>query len=413
MENYKLIKAVSSGSLKNVIQAVEKDGADIHFLKDLVIVVAALNGYVDITQYLLKNGANIEARTQGHPLIDHVPVAMNVAAKNKHMDIIKILYNTGKNKYDKYDYAEIALLLFIDNGYINEINMLLDIMDRDFKKIFDRKIPKLLEVLIEEYVEEYLISDEELINLLQNLAKKYDIIVEEISEEYELMKEPKEQIISEIKERLASIGDSYWQRRDALLEYQRDAARVGNLSVLTYLIEKERAESSHYALYEALQNDKLSIVKYLLPNIEKDAFVFSNILLYASRSSFPIFRYVVEQVQNYGTYVNDLFKYVASVNTPVRLEYLLGKFDISQATVNTLLLEGRYIKTIKYMVETLGGEVTISSVNKILSGIGEGYTYDVNKIIHYLIDKLLIKYSEKETRRKSPSRRTTDRSTRI
>ena len=107
-------------NLKGVKQAI-KDGANIYAWDKYLntpLMYAALNGHINIVEFLLKKGVNINHKNECGS------TALMWAALNGHTNIVNLLLDKGANVNIKNTCGDTALKLATYNGYQDTVAVL-------------------------------------------------------------------------------------------------------------------------------------------------------------------------------------------------------------------------------------------------------------------------------------------------
>jgi ankyrin repeat protein len=113
--NEELINATVAANLDNVKNAIEK-GADIDFIGDnltTALQYGSKNGHLDIVEYLVESGANLEVADQSNFSM----TALHYAAENNHLEIVKYLVSKKANIDSKQIHGMTALHLSAWKGF--------------------------------------------------------------------------------------------------------------------------------------------------------------------------------------------------------------------------------------------------------------------------------------------------------
>ncbi len=86
--NKRLVEAAKEGHI-DITRFMIKNGANIHTRNDYTLIWASRNGHTDTVKFLLENGANIHARND---------YALRWARENEHTDTVKFLLENGAKK---------------------------------------------------------------------------------------------------------------------------------------------------------------------------------------------------------------------------------------------------------------------------------------------------------------------------
>jgi len=115
-----LVKASESGRL-NVVQYLVEHGANINArtkFENTALMGASLFGHLDIVKYLIKHGANVNNQNAGGE------TALMRAAGQKHLDIVKYLILYGANIDTSNRFGDTALMKGAYHGYLNIVKYL-------------------------------------------------------------------------------------------------------------------------------------------------------------------------------------------------------------------------------------------------------------------------------------------------
>ena len=105
--------AFENGHLK-VVEYLVKNGADVNAKDDEALRFASRNGHLDVVNYLVEHGSNIHAADN---------YALRYAAENGYLDVVKYLVDHGANVNAEDDEA---LRWASYNGYLDIVKYLVD-----------------------------------------------------------------------------------------------------------------------------------------------------------------------------------------------------------------------------------------------------------------------------------------------
>jgi|SRR5579883_130360 len=108
--NKLLTSAAKRGEL-TLVRFALGNGADIHIRSDIALVRASENGNLDVVQYLVQHGVNVDAKNR----------ALAFASQNGHFDIVKYLVENGANIHA---YEDTALRWASSNGHLEVVKYL-------------------------------------------------------------------------------------------------------------------------------------------------------------------------------------------------------------------------------------------------------------------------------------------------
>ncbi len=83
--NFALLSALGEGHL-NIVQYLIENGADVQAQENEPLMFASINGHLDVVQFLIKKGAKVT---------DQNNEALVCAVENEHLDVIKCLLENG------------------------------------------------------------------------------------------------------------------------------------------------------------------------------------------------------------------------------------------------------------------------------------------------------------------------------
>ncbi|MCL4380293.1 ankyrin repeat domain-containing protein [Candidatus Dependentiae bacterium] len=121
-KNKALIDASTKG-YREVVQCLVCHGADIHARNNHAVMTAAANGYLAVVRYLVEQGANVHAKDDR----DHLPDApLLLAVINGHIDVVQyLLALSGNQRPDIHVDDDRALFWAARKGHLNIVRLLM------------------------------------------------------------------------------------------------------------------------------------------------------------------------------------------------------------------------------------------------------------------------------------------------